>query len=88
MPLRLAQGQVPSAVDLDFHAAVQGAAFSGFVVGHRMTFAGPGHENKIAAWHAGADQVIGHRVGAFFREFLVVPACKKPIGPPAPPLAV
>src|SRR5450830_1861808 len=60
-------------------------AFSGFVVSHRMAFARTGHRYKVTARHAGTDQVIRHRVGAFFREFLVVGVLADAVGMPTDP---
>ena len=85
MPLRLPQGQRPSAADFDFHTAVQRAPVSGIVIGHRLAFARTDHRYKVAARHARANQVIRHRVRAFFREFLVIGVFADAVGVPTDP---
>src|SRR5450830_789793 len=85
MPLWLAQGQGWSAVDLDFHAAVQCTPLSGFVVCYRVAFARTGHRHKVTARYTGTDQVVRDRVGAFFREFLVVGVFTDAVGMPTDP---
>src|SRR5690606_10414369 len=65
--------------DRHLDAAVFGAAGLGVVAGDRVTFAGAGDDQALAA-DAAADQVVGHGLGAVARQLVVVGVAADAVG--------